>query len=176
MIVESDNKQNVLDVHDLLHLNLVKADPILRLLCALKGFEDGLVPFPEAWSVFKLFIQLPTRVKDGGATFQASSGDPDPGVLDVFIGRQLSEDSGRGWIETRVVGFAFVFHPSESESEDGDDLVSGEEFWSANFATEDEFFAAVEGSAGFRAASSREVMAVTFYSQEDAADAEPGDS
>jgi hypothetical protein len=60
----------------------------------------------------------------------------------------------------------YVFHPPESGPAVRDYLVEGEEIWSTEFPTLEDYFAAVEESEGFRTARGREVMTVTFYQQE----------
>ena len=69
----------------------------------------------------------------------------------------------------------YVLHPPESGPSTRDYLLEGEEFWSTDFATLDEFLSTVESSEDYRTASSRDVMAVAFYSQEEGDQDEPDD-
>jgi hypothetical protein len=153
------------DPQDLLRLNIPKADPALRLLAAHAGFEDGQIPFEEGWSIFKVFMRLPTSVEDGGATFQVAPADANSHVLEVFFGRELI-GVRPPLADARVIGLSYVFHPPESGPAVRDYLVEGEEIWSTDFATLEDFFTAVEESEGYRTARGREVMMVTFYQQE----------
>lgn len=164
------------DADELLRLNVIKADPVLRLIAAQKGFEDGLFGFLDGWTIFKIFMKLPAAVRDDGGTFQAHPAEGDPDVLEIFMGRQLSEIGEMGFRDTRAVGLHFVFHPSGKPAatpdpgegpDDPEDPEDEEELWSADFDTLEEFFAAVEESEGFRTACTRAMIAVSFHSQEE---------
>lgn len=160
-----------LDPGGLIQLDVLKAEPILRLLVAHRGWEDGGIPFADGWAAFQVFMRLPSRVDDHGGTFQVTPAEADPDVLEVFLGRQLSRDTGRGWADTRAVGLNWVFHPAdEPDPELTRSIADGIEMWSTDFATLDEFFRTVEGTPAFRAASQRDIMASTFYSQDDVDD------
>ncbi len=161
-----DSTDAHLGPHDLLRLNIAKADPMLRLLAAHAGFEDGQIPFEDAWSIFKVFMQLPCSVTDGGGTFQVIAANTDTPVLEVFFGRELADARDDGWVDARIIGLNYVFHPPESGPAIPESLIDGEDTWSTDFATLDSFFAAVEQSEGFRTARGRDIMAVSFYQQE----------
>ncbi len=175
MTQESGHPMEHPDPQELLSLNVIKADPVLRLLAAHAGFEDGQVPFLDGWRIFKTFLRIPSAVEDGGGTFQVAGAEADPQVLEVFFGRQLGDSPEFGWSDARVVGLSYVFHPPESGPSVRDYLLDGEEFWSADFGTLEEFFETVEKSEGFRTARSRDLMSVTFYSQEEVTGRSPTD-
>jgi hypothetical protein len=199
MSQERELARSMSGARDLFHLNLIKADPILRLLTAHRGFEDGQIPFSDGWSVFKVFMQLPATSEDGGATFQAYPAESQPDVLEVFFGRQLGERFGmvepishfagilmphlfagelkpKEWVKTRVVGLNYVYHPPEAEPDDMDELDLNVEIWSTDFGTLDAFFRKVESSVCFHEACSRVPMAVNFYTQQSETRGESDDS
>ena len=79
-------------------LNVLTADPILRLLVAEMGLEAPAIPFQDGWSVFKRFAAFPTRVADGGATFQARYWDDNRDAVEVLVARQMEQVTSRaGW-------------------------------------------------------------------------------
>ena len=157
-----------MDANKLLSLNVTKAEPVLRLLAAHAGHDDGDFGFEWGWEVFKVFSRLPAMVDDGGSTFQVQATEADPETIEVFFGRQLSERTQYGFMDTRVVGMHFVVHPPDRDAEpvQEDEEVEDQEFWSSDFASIDDFVAAVEGSVGFRIARTRNLMSAVFYSQE----------
>lgn len=157
-----------MDMTELLNLNVVKAEPLLRLLAAHAGHGDGDFCVEEGWEVFKVFSRLPTVVEDEGSTFQVMESDADPDTIEVFFGRQLSGKTEFGFTDTRVIGMHFVLYPPEGDREPMrvEETVEEQEFWSPDYPTIDDFFLAVERSSGFDVARTRDLMSAVFYSQE----------
>ena len=157
-----------MDTQALLCLTVPKADPVLRLLLAHAGHGDGEFGFEEGWEIFKVYSRLPVSVDDGGSTFQIMASEAYPGILEVFMGRQLSQRDEFGLTDTRVVGMYFVFDspgPGKDTGEEGDEL-DVQELWSQDFSSIDDFIAAVESSVGFRTACQRSLLSAVFHSQE----------
>jgi len=141
-----------------IRLDILTADPLLRLLVAAEGHEAP--PFVPSWRAFKRFMALPTLIRDGGATFQVFESEGDLSQLEVFFGRELGQlhVSVDDWEEVRVVGVHFVF--------DVEHALEPHDLWSRDEASVDEFFELVEGSDAYRLASEGQLIASAFYSQE----------
>jgi len=157
-------------------LNILKAEPVLRLLTAHAGWENGEFNLEEGWEVFRVFSRLPASVEDGGSTFQVVESAADPNTLEVFFGRQLNGRFRSGHPDIRIVGMHFVLHPPDPGDEPPSASVgaNGNEFWSSDFSDIEEFFGVVEESTAFRVAQSRSLMSAVFFTQELDEEAEEG--
>jgi len=141
-------------------LNLCTAEPILRLLVALRGHDQEHFSVLGAWEAFKLFGEIETTLEDGGATFQVYPAEASSSQFEVFFGRQLTGPTEPGYRLSRMVGVHVLLETSERE-------VDPEELWSHDLSDRAAFFSRVEGLEQLAIAARAPLMMVTFVVEEE---------
>jgi len=161
MIPDGYDPQHVTIDKEGLHvraLTTVMQEPVLRLLLAAAGVDDASLPVAPAWAVFKLFCNIPVADHDDGITLQTQiirEGSP---VAALEFTRQL-EGTLHGKPYTHLVGIQYLFPlPEESFRE--------RDIWSRDFPDVAAFFAEVEASPEFRAATTADLLGAVIVVDE----------
>jgi hypothetical protein len=136
-----------------LRVNALKSLPVLQYLLADAGLEPPFVPFEAGWKVYQTFLQVPSDSFQDVATFQTSwlRENPTEPVLEVLLGRQLTDQDAPGGPLIRLVALQFLFEKAPS-------ALTEVELWGSDAPTLDRFLDQIEHSPQFQYACGGELL------------------